>query len=198
MAAPQPGGGAGQQSTLITNASPSTISFKKTILLSTLDQNNNNASVTESSYVVSGPVAQGVTPIYLNGGQKAVIPLTSQTGNGAPYLKIHFPTNGSTNAVYVTYCVANQYMADGFYDYKTGVPTTYFNALRSWINTNPVSGTQYLNGAPTLRTRQLKFSTYGASTNKPSNAITFYIKFQGTFGNGNILIEAEEVGFGAG
>lgn len=168
------------------NVNPTSITFKKSIDLSTLDQNNNNASVTESSYTVSGPVSQGVAPIFLNGQQKAVIPLTNATGNGAPYLKIHFPNLANPAAMYITYCVANSFMADGFYDYKTGVPASYFNALRTWINTNPSTGGQFLNGTPILRGRTLKFSAYGSSTNKPSNAVTFFIKFEGTYGTATV------------
>ena len=81
----------------------------------------------------------------------------------------------------MSYCVANQFMADGFYDYTTGVPTTYFNALKAWINTNPQTGQPYTETNPTLRTRSLKFIGYGDTTNKPANAVTFFVNFQGTF-----------------
>lgn len=163
------------------NTSPTLITFKKTITLSTVDQNNNNAAIAES-YVISGPSSQGVTPITIANGTKAVIPLTNTTGNGAPYLKIHFPAGTNTNKIYITYCVANQYMADGYYDYKTGVPASYMTALRNWINTNPSSGQLYNTISSTTKTRTLKFIAYGASTNKTSNAVTFYVKFQGLFG----------------
>jgi hypothetical protein len=177
-----PSSSSGPSTTLIANANSTSITFKKTIVLSTVDQNNNNSSVTESTYTVSGPVSQGVSPIFISGTQKAVIPLTTATGNGAPYLKIHFPNSSSPNTMYITYCVANSFMMDGFYDYKTGVPASYFNALRTWINTNPVTGGQYLNGTPILRGRTLKFSAYGSSTNKPANSVTFFVKFEGTYG----------------
>lgn len=170
--------------TLTPNTAPANITFKQTIILSTLDQNNNNAPLVEG-YVVTGPVSQGVSPLFIAGGTKVVIPLTTASGNGAPYLKIHFPTNPNGNAVYLTYCVANNLMADGYYDYKTGVPVAYKNALRAWINTNPSTGVAYTNFAPLTRTRSLKFSAYGNATNVPSNAITFYFNLQGTFGASN-------------
>lgn len=163
------------------NTSPAQIAFKRTISLSTADQNNNNAPIAES-FSVSGPVSQGVTAILIAGGTKAVIPLSTTTGNGAPYLKIHFPTAANGNNLYVTYAVANSYMADGYYDYKTGVPTAYYNALRAWINTNPSTGSIYSTVVPVLRTRSLKFTAVGNSTNRPANAVTFYVKFQGLFG----------------
>lgn len=173
----------------IANTAPASITFKQSITLSTVDQNNNNSSVSEG-YIVTGPVSQGISPISIAGGTKLVIPLTAASGNGAPYLKIHLPVTPNGNVLYLTYCVANSQMADGFYDYKTGVPTTYYNALRTWINTNPSNGGSYFNLNPTVRARNLKFSAYGISTNKPANSITFYIKFQGTFGGAIIANEA--------
>jgi hypothetical protein len=161
---------------LIANTNPVAISYKQTITLSTLDQNNSNAPIAEG-YIVSGPACPGVTPIFIAGGTKAVIPLSTASGTGAPYLKIHFPV-GSGNKLYMTYCVANPYMSDGYYDYKTGVPTAYYNALRAWINLVPSLAT----GGPILKTRSLKFSAYGNATNKPANSVTFYINLQGTFG----------------
>lgn len=165
---------------LTPNTSPAGITFKQTITLSTADQNNNNAAIPEG-YVVSGPSSQGVTPIFIAGGTKAVIPLSTSSGNGAPFLKIHFPTNPNGTNLYVTYCVANSYMADGYYDYKTGVPTAYYNALRAWINTNPATGLSYTNNIPRTVTRGLKFSAYGNITNKTANSTTFYVTFKGTF-----------------
>lgn len=167
-------------SPLTPNTAPSSITFKQSVILSTTDQNNNNSPVIEG-YAVTGPTAPGVNPIFIAGGTKALIPLTTSTGNGAPYLKIHFPTSPTGNTLYLTYAVANSNMADGYYDYKTGVPSSYFNALRAWINTNPTTGLQYVNSTTTVRSRNLKFSAYGSNTNKPANAVTFYLKFQATF-----------------
>lgn len=169
---------------LTPNTLPQNMTFKETVILSTQDQNNNNAVISEG-YVVSGPASQGVSPIFIAGGTKCLIPLSTASGNGAPYLKIWFPGNNS-DKLYVTYCVANSFMSDGFYDYTTGVPATYFNALRTWIGTNPSTGQPYI---PNLipRTRNLKFSAYGASTNKPANSVTFYIKYTGTFAQLNVV-----------
>lgn len=164
--------------TLTPNTNPTAITFKQTITLSTLDQNNSNAPISEG-YIVSGPASPGITPIFIAGGTKAVIPLTTSSGAGSPFLKIHFPTNPNGKIMYLTYCVSNPYMADGYYDYKTGVPTVYYNALRAWIN---LLG-PFLIGGPVLKTRSLKFSAYGNLTNKAANSVTFYIKVQGTFGS---------------
>lgn len=165
----------------IVNASlnlPNTnIIFKQSVIFSTIDQNNNNAAVAEG-YNISGPSCIGVTPIFIAGGTKCVIPLSTASGNGAPYLKIWFPQNGG-NILTLTYCVANSSSPDGYYDYQTGVPTSYYNALRAWVNLVP-STIIGLGGTP--KTRSLKFSSYGKSTNKPANSVTFYINFQGTFG----------------
>jgi len=165
------------------NTAPSAIAFKQEIIFSTVDKNNNNAPLTEA-FIVSGPTSPGVTQINLGGGggTKCVIPLTTTSGNGAPFLKVHFPTVG--NIMYVTFCVSNNLMQDGYYDYKTGVPASFVTALRAWINTNPATGQPYINsnGTPIVRARNLKFIAYGAGTNKPGNAVTFFLKYQGTFG----------------
>lgn len=161
--------------TLPTGAPPSSIVFKQSVVFSAVDQNNNNAPINEG-FIVSGPVSQGITPIFISGGAKAVIPLTTASGNGAPYLKIWFP-NQIGNALYLTYCVANSAAPDGYYDYKTGVPTTYFSALRAWI----AGGSSISSISTIIASRSLKFSAYGRTSNKPANATTFYIKFQGTF-----------------
>lgn len=166
----------------IANTPPALISFKQEVIFSTVDVNNSNAPITEA-FIVTGPTAIGITQVNLagGGGTKAVIPLTTTSGNGAPFLKIHYPTVG--NVFYVTFCVANNLMADGYYDYKTGVPASYTQSLRSWINTNPSTGQPYINsnGTPTVRSRNLKFIAYGTGTNKPGKAVTFFLKYQGTF-----------------
>lgn len=170
---------------LTQNTPPASISFKQSVILSTLDLTTNNNVI--EGYVVSGPSAPGLTVIPIAGTNKFVIPISTSTGNGSPYLKVHMPTNPTGNTLYVTYCVASNKMIDGFYDYLTGVPTVYFNALRTWINTNPINGTQFVNAQATLRARSMKFSFYGSTTNQFQNSVTFYIKFQGTFGTGIIL-----------
>jgi len=179
MAAAAPNTGGGSQVVLIANTNPQNIAFKSTVEMKTQDSNT-SAYITEG-YIVAGPTSPGVTPLVLS-GSKIAIPLTPSSATGAPYLKIHFPTSqNGLNKLYVTYCVVNPYMADGFYDYTTGVPTTYMNALRAWINTNPQTGQPYTNPIPQLKSRTLTFSDYGEQTNKPANSVTFYITFQGTF-----------------
>ena len=164
---------------LIANINPQNISFKSTVTMFTTDANT-NANVSEG-YIVAGPTAAGVTPLSLGNG-KLAIPLTPSSSPGSPYLKIHFPTSqNGLNKLYVTYCVANSFMADGFYDYTTGVPTTYMNALRAWINTNPQTGQPYTNQLPVERSRAFTLSDYGETTNKPANSVTFFIVYQGTF-----------------
>ena len=197
MAAAAPNTGGGNQVVLSPNISPLNIAFKGTVQLFTVDQNNNNAPISEG-YNVTGPTSPGMTPLVLAGGEKVAIPLTTSSAAGAPYLKIHYPTStNGLNKVYITYCVSNAFMADGFYDYTTGVPTSYMNALRNWINTNPATGQPYTNNSPTLRVRSLKFVGYGSSTNKPANAVTFFINIQGTFA-ASFNVDTEVVGVGSG
>ena len=113
----------------------------------------------------------------LTSGNKVVVPLTTSTGSGSPYLKFHLPTT-TANTMYVTFCVKNSFMVDGYYDYKTGIPSAYRTALKNWL--------VYTTSGPStipvgVKQKALKFTAYGSSTNKPSEAVTFYVTFQGTF-----------------
>ena len=104
MAATAANTGGGNQVTLIPNTSPQNISFKNTVQLSTVDQNNNNLPIVEG-YAVSGPTSPGMTPISIAGGSKVVIPLTTSSAPGSPYLKVHYPTSqNGLNKVYVLLC----------------------------------------------------------------------------------------------
>lgn len=153
------------------NPNPATI-FNKKVIFSTLDTITGN-QVSEG-YNVSNPSAAGITVVTLAGGTKAVVPLSTSTGSGSPYLKFHFP-QGSANTMYITFCVKNSYMTDGYYDYTTGIPSTYRTALRNWIK-GP--GLVITSGT---KTKSLKFTAYGTSTNKPQEAVTFYVNFQALF-----------------
>lgn len=157
------------------NTAPHLI-FNKKVEFSTINTLN-NTSVLEP-YTVSNPSSPGVSVVMLS-GNKAVVPLTNQTEQGAPYLKFHLPSFSVSDAnkiktMYLTFCVKNLGMVDGFYDYKTGIPTQYRNYLKNWIvnNTLVSSGNQ---------SRFLKFTSYGLDTNRPQEAVTFYISFQANF-----------------
>jgi hypothetical protein len=163
----------------IQNSNPATI-FSKKVIISTINEDT-NASVTEG-YFVSNPQGAGIQFTTLANGNKVVIPLTNTSGSGAPVLKIHYPGQGNT--LYVTFAVQNSLMADGYYDYKTGIPASYKTALRNWINTNPTTGLQYaIPTAPVTRIRKIQFSAYGLDTNKPQEAVTFYVSFKSVFGS---------------
>lgn len=156
---------------LIGNSNPSTI-FNKKVKFFTLDTIT-NTNVTEG-YAVSNPSNPGITAVPLTSGNKVVVPLTTSTGSGSPYLKFHLPTT-TADTMYVTFCVKNSFMADGYYDYKTGIPSAYRTALKNWI----VAGSLVIPVG--VKQKALKFTVYGSSTNKPSEAVTFYVTFQGTF-----------------
>ena len=170
----------------VANTSPVNITLKRTVTFSTTDQNTGNPVA--EGFTVYGPVAPGVSAVFLS--NKAVVPLTNSGGNGSPFLKFWFPDPSSGNTMYVTYAVANSSMADGYYDYQTGVPSAYLTALRSWINTNPATGAQYTNNVATIRSRTLRFNVYGSSTNQIANAKTFYVTFTGTFGSGVVVLNS--------
>jgi hypothetical protein len=169
------------------NSNPATI-FSKKVILSTINEDT-NASVTEG-YFVSNPQGAGIQFTTLASGNKVIIPLTNTSGAGSPVLKIHYPGQGNT--LYVTFAVQNSVMADGYYDYKTGIPSSYKTALRNWINTNPTTGLQYaIPTAPVTRIRKIQFSAYGLDTNKPQEAVTFYVSFKSVFGS--LVVPSESI-----
>lgn len=164
----------------IANENPYTSSqvFKKEVAFSTQDEISGQNIL--EGYNVNGPVNSTITVIPLAGGSKFVVPLTSDsTSPGAPFLKFHFPNGTSSNKMYVTFAVKNARMADGYYDYRTGIPTTYRNQLRNFIIAGlPFTQIATLNGH---REKAIRFTSYGSSTNKPAEAVTFFITFKALY-----------------
>ncbi|MEK6829303.1 MAG: hypothetical protein AABY15_04185 [Nanoarchaeota archaeon] len=140
-----------------------------------------NGEVFVEPHTVSGPTPQGTFNIPLNGvnivGSKTVIPLQSTTGQGSYWLKIHKPQPGSST-LYITFAQKNSAMADGYYDYVTGIPSGFRSALRSWIADNPSS----LSISPVTYVKSLLFTVYGIDTNQVSSAVQFRVSFKAVIG----------------
>ncbi len=130
-------------------------------------------------FVVTGP--NGSFNIPLNavayGGTKIFIPLTTNTSNGASYLKIWLP-QPSNDKMYITFCIKASQMNDGYYDYLTGIPAAYRTDLRNWI----LDGAN-IPGVPVTYGKTLVFSAIGKDTNQSAEAIQFRVKLYGSFGN---------------
>lgn len=176
----------------IANINPYTSAavFKKEVAFSTQDEIT--GQIITEGYNVNGPFHTTINAIPLAGGTKFVVPLTSDTGSGAPFLKFHFPNGTSSNKMYVTFAVKNIEMADGYYDYKTGIPTTYKNQLKNFI-VAPINAIQLsiLNGP---REKKIRFTTYGSSTNKPAESVTFYVTFKAVFSPNAVAVSQPAVG----
>jgi len=164
----------------------SALVFKKEIKFSTTDEIS--GQVINEGYNVTGPT--NIASTTLAGGKKCVVPITSDLGPGAPYLKFHFPNGTSSDKIYLTFSVKNSAMADGYYDYKTGIPTAYRSKLKQFIISH-LSPLQQANANGT-KTKALRFTTYGSSTNKPAEAVTFYFTFSGIFSSMPELIQEEK------
>lgn len=139
--------------------------------------NNTNGTTIIEPFRVFGPYAQGVRITRLRTGNKAVIPLTSETGEGAYFLKLHFPNTSSSNpainrAMYVTFCAKNNTYDDGYQDYAVRVPAAYTTALNKWIDNGRAPST-----SGTIRYRKLSFTGYGEETAQVNNAVSFEIRF---------------------
>lgn len=142
--------------------------------------NLDNGTIFIEPFEVTGP--NGSFNVPLNavnysglGGKKVFIPLTTNTSEGANYLKIHLPQPGS-DTLYVTFAKKHSVMADGYYDYISGIPNSYRTDLRNWI----LDGNS-ITQISTIFSKTLVFSAIGQNTNQSSQAIQFKIKFVGTF-----------------
>jgi len=171
---------------MIVNLSPE-LCFNKSISMITTDELTSQP-INEGYQVGSPQFTGGFGPaIGLTGGKKWVVPLATGTASGTPYLKFHLPqgqTGQNQNKVFITFAVKNTKMQDGYYDYKTGIPDTFKQKLRLWI----LGGTNYnvlvqTNG---IRSREIRLTFYGSSTNKPAQAETVKIKFSSYFTANNI------------
>lgn len=140
--------------------------------------NLDNGTQFAESFIVSGPNGSFNVPLnaVTNGNTKVMIPLTSNTSEGANYLKIWLP-QPSSNTLYITFSKKASSMKDGYYDYITGIPDDYRIDLRNWI----------LDGAaipsvPLNKTKTLVFSAIGKDTNQASESIQFVIKITAKIG----------------
>jgi hypothetical protein len=169
----------------------SALVFKKEIKFSTTDEIS--GQVILEGYNVSGPFNSSITSTTLAGGKKCVVPISSDLGSGAPYLKFHFPNGSSSDKIYLTFAVKNAQMADGYYDYKTGIPTAYRSKLKQFVISHLSPSAQM--AANGTKTKELRFTAYGSSTNKPAEAVTFYFTFSGLFSSTPVLTEEPETWF---
>lgn len=161
------------------NQNPANVVHRKVAFTTT---NLDNGDIFDEPHFVNGPTPVGAFNIPLNGvsivGNKVVVPLQTTTGWGSYWLKFWLPQPGS-KIMYVTFAQKNASMADGFYDYITGIPVDYRTALRTWIRDDnlPTNLSQVI-----PRTKSLSFTSYGLDTNQVSSAIPFKINFTAIFG----------------
>lgn len=145
--------------------------------------NLSNGNVFSEPHVVT--LVNGIYQIPLNQqiingnqfGPCIVIPLTTNTGFGAPYLKIHLPQNNES-VMYVTFAQKNASMVDGYYDYIQGIPESYRTALRNWI----LDEQSFNSLQTTPLSKKLTFKVKGFDTNQVSASVEFTIEFKAIFG----------------
>ena len=155
------------------NQNPANVLHRKVSFTTT---NLDNGDVFDEPYNVSGPTPGGTFNIPLNAvsivGNKVVVPLQTTTGWGSYWLKFWLPQPGA-KVMYVTFAQKNASMADGFYDYITGIPADFRTALRTWAKDNVVTS---ISTSTTVQ-KNLVFTVYGLDTNQVSAAIQFKLKF---------------------
>lgn len=162
------------------NQNPASIPTAKSVTFTTTNLSNGETFVEPHS--VAGPTPSGTFNIPLNGisllgGTKVVVPLSTTTGFGSYWLKFHMPQPGSSK-MYVTFAQKNNSMADGYYDYSSGIPADFRTALRNWIKDNKTTSVS----STTVLSKSLLFTVYGLDTNKVSSAIQFKVTFKASFG----------------
>jgi hypothetical protein len=181
---------------MATNPQPSSILNRK-VQFGTV--NNTNGNTIDEPFRVFGPYAQGVQVTWLRTGTKAVIPLTTETGEGSFFLKLHYPNTSSTSptvnkTMYVTFCQKNNTYDDGYKDFIQRVPEAYMTALKKWIDNGRAPSTSGV-----IRYRKLSFTAYGQKTSRVNNAVSFEMRFNyrganvGTGGNTGGLVQTTSV-----
>jgi hypothetical protein len=154
--------------------------IKRKVEVSFQTKNTSDNSIFSEVHTISGPTGTNIAPITNAelGPYKLIVPLSNATGNGAPALKIWIPDpNNFPSKMYITYCVKNANMNDGYYDYtQDGLPSTYKTALSNWIAGNPL---QVPSG---VKTRDLNFTVWGLDTNQQQQAKPFIVRFRWDFG----------------
>ncbi len=188
---------------MATNPQPASILNRK-VLFATV--NNTNGNIIEEPFRVFGPYAQGVQVSWLRTGTKAVIPLTTETGEGSYFLKLHFPNTSSqspsiSRTLYVTFSQKNNTYDDGYKDFVQRVPEAYITALKKWIDNGRAPSTSGV-----IRYRKLSFTAYGQQTSRVNNAVSFEIRFNyrganvnngnNNNNNGNVVNANPNVTFG--
>lgn len=157
---------------MATNPTPSSILNRKVVFAAV-----NEGNVINEPFKVYGPYGQGVSMTKLKIGNKGVIPLTNETGEGKFFLKLHFPSTRSTNpninrTLYVTFCKKDHTYDDGYKDFVNRVPEAYITALKFWIDDGKTPST-----SGQARYRKLSFVGYGTETAQIQNATNFEMRF---------------------
>ena len=162
------------------NQTPASIGLPMAQPVNFTTTNLDNGNLFTEPHTVSGPTGSFIVPINAVpiGGSKLVIPLTSNTSQGANYLKLHLPQPNSS-IFYITFCVKNNEMQDGFYDYNTGIPASYRSDLRVFI----LDGLISIPSSGVILTKKLVFQVLGLDTNVSSAAIQYTVNLQAVFGS---------------
>lgn len=152
------------------NISPESLLHKKAVI-STI----NNGTAFLEPHKIYGPYAQDIKVTKLPIGNKYVIPISNNNGEGANYIKLHFPaltTEGNNSILYVTFAKKNSNYKDGYRDFVSKITQDYYDDLKIWIDNGRTPSTS---GA--VRYRKLVFTSYGIETSQIQNSVSFEVRF---------------------
>ena len=152
------------------NPAPQSLLHRKVVINSVQD----GVGVGEP-HKIFGPYAQDIIVAKLPIGNKFIIPISNNNGEGANYIKLHFPNlteNTNNSIMYVTFAKKNSAYRDGYRDFVSKISQDYFDDLKLWIDNGRTPSTT---GA--VRYRKIVFTGYGIETSQIQNSVTFEIRF---------------------
>lgn len=163
----------------IPNTPPENIKIAKKVSFTTTDLSNGSTFVEPHTVTLdNGSYNVPLNFVIDSTGTKIFVPLTTSTGPGSSWLKIHLP-QPDESIMYITYAVKSNRMVDGYYDFINGINSTYRAHLRTFI----LDGLSIPAAGLPNQTKDLKFYVYGLDTNQTQNTIQFTVRFRANFSN---------------
>lgn len=162
----------------VPNTPPENLKIAKSVSFTTTNLSNGNTFVEPYTVTLNnGSYNNPLNSVVNSAGTKIFIPLTSNTGPGSSWIKIHLP-QPNKSVMFITFATKASAMEDGYYDYNNGISATYRADLRTFVQDSvpvPIAGF--------TKWKDLTFNIYGLDTNQTQNAIQFKVRFRASYSN---------------
>lgn len=167
-----------KQTIKVPNTSPENLKIAKSVTFTTTNLSDGNTFAEPHTVTLNnGSYNVPLNFITNSAGTKIFIPLTSNTGAGSSWIKIHLP-QPDKSIMFITFATKANIMEDGYYDFNNGISANYRADLRTFIQDStpiPVAGI--------TKWKDLTFTIYGLDSNQTQNAIQFKTRFRASFSN---------------